>query len=187
MPNMNHQVKFCALCLFFYCLLLAKKIWSYLLYNYHSSVSYKDVFQMSLRSHLNHLCTRLMKPGFLSLFLFLPSAKFLLLLLSVGAPTGFPHLWQKRGPILAAEHQIWPEQCQQLVNYHFPPYSSHISSDIAKYIRTILIFAMEFHCRAGSCCGLTLAKHHTVTHSLSPITGTGKAISKVELRRLMGS
>lgn len=165
--SMNHQVRFCDLCPFFYCLLLTKIIWSSLLYNCHSSYfSYKDLLQTSLRSPLNHLCTRLMKLSFFSLFLFLPCAKFLSFLLSVGSSTDFPHLCRKRGPILAAVDQIWPEQCQQLVNHHFSPYSSHISSNIANYISTIWILAMEFHFRAESSRGLTPAKHHN-RHSLT--------------------
>lgn len=127
-----------------------------------------------------------MKLSFFSLLLYLPCAKFLSFLLSVGASTGFPHLCQKRGPVLAAADQIWPEQCQQLVNHHFFPYSSHISSNIANYISTIWIFAMEFHFRAESSCGLTPAKYHRVIHSLSPTTGKGKTINKVKLRKLMG-
>lgn len=112
--NVQHELPSQILrpCPFFYCLLLTKIIWSEHLYNCHSSVSYKDLLQISLMSPLNHFCARLRKLSCLSLFIFLPCAKFLSILLSLGAPSGFPLLCQKRGPILAAVDQIWPEQCQ---------------------------------------------------------------------------
>ena len=133
---MNHQDRFCDLCPFFYCLLLPKRIWSYHLYNCHSS---------SFRHLLDHLYineAQLPQPLLISHMLKASdSSDSLLELYQV-----FHICLEKEDPILGAADQMWTQQRQLPGNHNFPQYGSHISSNIAQYIRAILLFPMEVHC-----------------------------------------